>query len=104
MAGLEFGSDSIRTELSILVLTRFLHANRHPLRSKTLYSPAFPSKQIEGRLRAAFFFGFFGDEARLTGSGCAWLENAAGVCYTSPADSIVSGKFICARASFSCSV
>jgi hypothetical protein len=32
------GSDQIRTDqLSILVLTYFLHANRYPLRSKMLY-------------------------------------------------------------------
>jgi hypothetical protein len=76
-------SDLIDPEpkLWILVLTRLLRANRYPLRSKTLQSPAFPSKQIEGRLRAAFFFGFFGDNAGPVGSGRAWLENTAGVCY-----------------------
>jgi hypothetical protein len=54
-------------KLWILVLTRFLHANRYPLRSKTLRKPRFPDQSVEGRLRAAFFFGFFGDEARPIG-------------------------------------
>src|SRR5258708_16610778 len=31
------GSDWIRTEALFVVLTRFLHANRYPLRSKTLW-------------------------------------------------------------------
>jgi len=31
-----FGSDGIRTELQVFVLTHFLHANRQPLRSKML--------------------------------------------------------------------
>src|ERR1700761_7071945 len=30
-------SDGIRTWLQLFVMTRFLHANRYPLRSKTLY-------------------------------------------------------------------
>jgi hypothetical protein len=33
---LSFGPDAIRTKLWLLVLTRFLHANRYPLRLKTL--------------------------------------------------------------------
>src|SRR6202165_2679193 len=33
------GSDEIRTEALIFVLTRFLPANRYPLRSKTLWFP-----------------------------------------------------------------
>ena len=70
-----------------------------------LLRPGFPDQSVEGRLRAAFFFGFFGDEARPIGSGHAWLENTAGVCYLRPLPiSFVSGNFICARASFSCSV
>src|ERR1700733_7608943 len=38
-----FGSDRIRTEAPDSCLTRFLHANRYPLRPKTLWSAGKPA-------------------------------------------------------------
>ena len=44
------GSDESEPKLQILVLTRFLHANRYPLRSKTLISGARARRRRLGHL------------------------------------------------------
>ena len=49
----ETGSDEFQNRLSLIVLTRFLHANRHPFCSKTLCSALIPRNRLGLRVLPA---------------------------------------------------
>ena len=66
-----FGSDCIRTEALSLCLTRFLHANRYPLRSKTLHPPS--------ACKSAYFGRTLGSPPGLPGGGITGVLPVSGV-------------------------